>query len=167
MYPMSLLKVLCTLLLALSLNLGADEYYLLPDQKSDLLHTLTSKIKRAQDIQILISTISNTSLRRTLEKRIATGSHLTLITTDLQSAAYFAKYQDTEVYVPPTAYDAGKLTLFALLIDRSDLCIGALTLDRERLKEQVTEVHCSTSKEEIVFVQRLFKTYKERFISYN
>lgn len=167
MYPMLLLKVLFTLLLALSLNLSADEYYLLPDQKSDLLHTLTSKIKRAQNIQILISKIDNTTLRRTLEKRIATGGHLSLITTNLQSAAYFAKYKDAEVYVPPTAYDAGKLTLFALLIDQSDLCIGTLSLDKKSREEQVTEVHCGTSKEEISFVQGLFKTYKERFVLYN
>ena len=164
---MSPLKLLLILSLALLLNLMSDEHYLLPDQKSDLLHTLTSKIKRAEHIQIIISKLQNTTLRKSIEKRIAKGSHLTLVATDLESAAYFAKYKHTQVYIPPSGYDKGKLALFVLLIDKTDICIGALSLDRDTHKEQVTQVRCSTSNEEIDFAKSLLKTYKERFVLYN
>jgi len=164
---MSPLKLLFSLTIALSLNLIADEHYLLPDQKSDLLHTLTSKIKRAEHIQIIISKLQETTLRSAIKKRIAKGSYLTLIATDLKSAAYFAKYKHTQVYVPPSTYKEGKLALFILLVDETDICIGALTLDQDRDKEQVTQVRCSTSKEEITFAKSLLRTYKERFVLYN
>jgi len=164
---MSPLKILLTLTITLSLNLLSDGYYLLPDQKSDLLHTLTSKIKRAGHIQIIISKLQNTTLRKSIEKRIAKESHLTLIATDLESAAYFAKYKHTQVYIPPSGYDEGKLSLFVLLIDETDICIGSLSLDRDTHKEQVTQVRCSTSQEDIDFAKNLLHTYKERFVLYN
>ena len=164
---MSPLKILLTLTVALSLNLLSDEYYLLPDQKSDLLHALTSKIKRAGHIQIIISKLQNTTLRRAIEKSITKGSDLTLIATDQDTAAYFAKYKRSQVYIPPSGYDEGKLTLFVLLIDETDICIGALSLEQDTHKEQVTQVRCSTSSEEIDFAKSLLTTYKERFILYN
>ena len=164
---MSPLKLLITLTIALSLNLTADEHYLLPDQKSDLLHTLTSKIKRAEHIQIIISKLQETTLRNAIKKRIAKGGQLTLIATDLDTAAYFAKYRDTQVYVPPSDYEAGRLALFVLLVDETDICIGALTLEKEKAKEQVTQVRCTTAQEEIEFAKSLLHTYKERFVLYN
>lgn len=167
MRQMSPFKLLFTLTIAISLNLTADEHYLLPDQKSDLLHTLTSKIKRAEHIQIIISKLQNASLRKTIEKSISKGSHLTLMTTDLESAAYFAKYRDTQVYLPPSPYEAGRFSLFVLLVDETDVCIGSFTLDQEHRKEQITQVRCTTSEEEIDFAKNLLSTYKKRFRLYS
>ena len=94
-----LFSVLYTLMF-LAITLSANEYYLLPEHKSDLLHTLKQKIDRARTITIISSELESPVLSRSIEKALLKGSCLHLITTSLKSAAYYAKYKNTSVNVP-------------------------------------------------------------------
>jgi len=155
------------LLTALITTLQANEHFLLPDQRSDLLHSLKSKIKRAKQITIITAYLHSKQLSKAIEKAISQGAELHLITTDLESAARYAKYRHTKVYVPRHIREDTLFTITLLLIDNSDLCIASLPFDEQYLKEQTGMVICTTDHEEITFATSLQKTYTERFEPYS
>ena len=147
--------------------LNANEHFLLPDQKSDLIYSLKSKIKRAEHITLFTSHLHSPQMDKAIEKAISRGATLRLITTDMQSAAVYAKYRDTEVFVPSATERPGSFSIHLLLIDESDLCVASLPFDEEILRRENGIVTCSTDKEEIAFAQRLRALYTTRFEPYN
>ena len=154
-------------LLLSTLALFAQEHYLLPENRSDLLHTLQQKISRAHSITIITSKLKVSVLSRSIEKSIHRGGNFKLITTDISSAAYFSKYQRTDIYIPKEESKIGHFALLIMLIDESDLCLGSIALHDQTLKEEISEVTCTTNTEDIAFAQQIIESYTERFERYD
>ncbi len=154
------------LLLFLSLPLFSNEYFLLNEQKSTLLASLNSKILRAQHITIITTAFKVTSLAHSLEKVLSKGSSLTLIVTDLQNAAYYAKYKNSSVYVYKGKRPLKNFSLHIFIIDESDVCFSSLPFDEELLRRTIGTVTCSTDPEEIAYAKRLTILFTKRFKRY-
>ncbi len=157
--------ILSSLLFCAALN--ANEHYLLPEHKSDLMYTLKQKIDRADRIIIVTGELENPLLAKSIEKAIKRGADFHLITTHLKSAAYFAKYKNTFVHVPASKELTEKFTLNLLLIDESDVCFSTLSFSEAVLKRSIGEVICTTNIEEIDFAKEIKKRFTERFEDYN
>ena len=151
----------------LTLTLGANEHYLLPEEKSDLLHSLKRKVERAENITIITSSLDNPSLSKSIEKALKREAHFKLITTDLTSAAYYAKYKNTAVKVPDSQRFADSFHLNILLIDQSDVCFSTLSFSETDLQTDIGEVTCTTNGEEITFALDIKRRFTERFEDYN
>ena len=151
----------------LTLTLSANEHYLLPEEKSDLLYSLKRKIERAESITIITSSLDNPSLSKSIEKALKQEAHFKLITTDMPSAAYYAKYKNTAVKVPTSQRLADNFHLNILLIDQSDVCFSTLSFSEAAFKTAVGEVTCTTNDEEITFALDIMKRFTERFEDYN
>ncbi len=151
----------------LSLTLNANEHYLLPEHNSDLLHTLKRKIERAENITVITSGLSNPSLAKSIEKALTNGATFHLITSDLDSAAYYAKYKNTTVSVPASDRIAGQFHLNMLSIDESNVCFSTLAFDAAVLTSRIGEVICTTGREEIVFAKEIEQRFTERFEDYD
>ena len=100
----------------LLLTLNANEHYLLPEHRSDLMHTLKLKIERAEHLTIISSGLDNPSLAKSIEKAIGKKALFHLITTDLASAAYYAKYKNTSVKIPTSSRIEESFNLNILLL---------------------------------------------------
>lgn len=148
-------------------TLDANEHYLLPEHKSDLMHTLKQKISRAQTITIISGELQSPSLARSIEKAIANHRRLHLITADLNTAAYYAKYKNSTVKVPASDRPVENFSLTLLLIDESDICFSSLAFNEALLDAHVGEVICTTNSEEIAFGKRIKAVFMERFEDYN
>ncbi len=151
----------------LSLSLNANEHYLLPEHQSDLMHTLKRKIARAENITIITSGLSNPSLAKSIEKALTDGATFHLITPDLDTAAYYAKYKNTTVKVPVSNRVTEQFHLNVLSIDGSDVCISTLAFDTAVLTKRIGEVICTTSREEIAFAKEIEQRFNERFEDYD
>lgn len=145
----------------------ADEHYLLPEHKSDLLHTLKSKVDRAGKITLITSELKSPSLSQGIEKALIKGSHVDLYTTDMQTAAYYAKYKNTVVKVPVAELSTNAFAIHVLLVDKSDVCFSSLAFNDELMGQQMGEVICTTDQEQIDFALRIQKRLSERFELYN
>lgn len=156
-----------TVILLLRLSGIADEHYLLPEHNSDLLHTLKSKINRAGNLTIISSELKSPSLSKSIEKALLKGAHFDLFTTDIQTAAYYAKYKNTFVKVPVTDQLTNAFSLHVLLIDKSDVCFSSLAFNDALMSRQMGEVICTTDQEEIDFALHIEKRLAERFEAYN
>ena len=154
-------------ILVLALPLIANEHYLLPEHKSDFMHTLKRKIARAESITIISSRLDNPSLSKSIEKAIKHGAAFHLITTDLTSASFYAKYKNTQVDVPTSQRLRETFNLNILLIDRSDVCFSTLAFDEAVLKKEIGMVTCTTNKEDIAFAINIEQDFTERFEDYN
>ena len=151
----------------LTLTLGANEHYLLPEEKSDLLYSLKRKIERAESITIVTSSLDNPSLSKSIEKALKQETYFKLITTDIASAAYYAKYKNTVVKVPVSKRLADGFHLNILLIDQSDVCFSTLSFSDADFKTAIGAVTCTTNNEEIAFAVAIVKRFTERFEDYN
>ncbi len=151
----------------LTLTLTANEHYLLPEHKSDLIHTLKRKIERANNITIITSGLDNPSLSKSIEKALKKGAHFHLLTTDITDAAYYAKYKNTTVKVPTSDRLTDNYSLNILLIDESDVCFSSLSFSEAILKRNIGEVICTTNREEIGFAIDIEKRFSKRFEDYN
>ena len=151
----------------LTLTLSANEHYLLPEEKSDLLYSLKRKIERAENITIITQVLDYPSLSSSIEKALKKETTLQLITTDLTSAAYYAKYRNTTVKVPVSQRLADNFHLNILLIDQSDVCFSTLTFSEADLNTAIGEVTCTTNVEEITFALDIKKRFTERFEDYD
>lgn len=149
------------------LPLDADEYYLLPAQKSDLLHTLKMKIERAQNITIITGKLESQTLLRSIEKALTRGIKFHLITGSLESAAFYAKYKNTNVKVPVSTQTADSFALNILLIDKSDVCFSSVAFSESDLTSVIGQVICTTDKEDILFAQNVEKYFSDRFENYH
>ncbi|MEN8146022.1 MAG: hypothetical protein ABFR02_00220 [Campylobacterota bacterium] len=147
--------------------LYANEHYLLPEHKSDLMYTLKKKIDRAEHITIVTGELENPSLAKSIEKAIKRGARFHLITTHHKSAAYFAKYKNTRVHLPASRDLSEKFALNLLLIDESDVCFSTLAFSEAVVKRSIGEVICTTNREEIDFAQEIKKRFTERFEDYH
>ena len=148
-------------------KLNANEHYLLPEHKSDLMYTLKQKVDRADRITIVTSELENPSLSKSIEKAIHRGAAFHLITTHHKSAAYFAKYKNTRVHLPASRDLTEKFALNLLLIDESDVCFSTLPFSDAIVKRSIGEVICTTNREEIDFAKEIEKRFTERFENYN
>jgi len=153
-------------LIVLTIALSASEHYLLPENKSDLIRTLKLKIERADTIVIITKRLDSNTLSRSIEKRVSAHANMQLITTDLSTAAYYAKYKNTTVQVPNAQDSTETFTLNILLIDKSDICFSSLPFDESILKREIGQVICTTNREEIKFAETIRDTYMERFEAY-
>jgi len=154
------------LLYLIALTLSSNEHYLLPENRSDLLHALQQKILRAQKITILTSELQSSVLRRSIEKAIAKGVHFTLLTQSRESAGTFAKYKNSSVYLMAQDESTSTLALMFFLVDESDLCYGSVALHAKSMREVISLITCTTKKEEINFAQKSIVAYKQRFKPY-
>ncbi len=145
----------------------ANEHYLLPEHKSDLLHTLKRKIERAQSFTIITSGLDNPALSKSIEKALKKERHFTLITTDLPTAAYYAKYKNTTVKIPRSGRMRDDFYLNILIVDESDVCFSTLPFNETVLKKAIGEVTCTTEREEIGFALDIQKRFTERFEDYS
>jgi len=150
-----------------TLSLNANEHYLLPEHQSDLMHTLKRKIARAENITIITSGLMNPSLAKSIEKGLTNGAVFHLITTDLATAAYYAKYKNTTVKVPASDRVAENFQLNIFSINGSDVCFSTLSFNTEDLTKQIGEVICTTAQEEIIFAEEIEKRFNERFEDYH
>jgi len=148
-------------------RLNANEHYLLPEHNSDLMNTLKQKISRAQTITIISGELRSPSLARSIERAIEENRRFHLITTDLDSAAYYAKYKNGIVKVPVSDRQIESFSLSLLLIDESDICFSSLAFNEAVLNKQIGEVICTTNSEEIAFGKRIKAAFMERFEDYN
>jgi len=153
--------------IVLTLTLSANEHYLLPEEKSDLMHSLKRKIERAENITMITSSLDNPSLSKSIEKALKQAACFNLITTDMQSAAYYAKYKNTTVKVPVSQRLADNFHLNILLIDQSDVCFSTLSFSDADLKRGIGAVTCTTNDEEITFALDIQKHFSERFEDYS
>ncbi len=153
--------------LMLSLTLTANEHYLLPEHKSDLMHTLKLKIGRAHHISIISSGLDNPSLAKSIEKALSKKAKLHLITADVATASYYAKFRNTTVKVPTSGRMQEHFNLNILLIDRSDVCFSTLAFSESVLKKDIGEVTCTTDREEIDFAVDIERRFTKRFEDYN
>lgn len=160
--PFSVIFSLMSLLTALN----ANEHYLLPEHKSDLLHALKQKVDRARTITIICSELESPSLAGSIEKALLKGSDLHLVTTSLNSAAYYAKYKNTLVKVPRSEHLDEKFSLNMLIIDRSDICFSTVAFSEALLKSHIGSVVCTTDNEDIAFGKKVEKSFLERFEAY-
>ena len=167
MVQMRRLFSLVLLLFFLDGDLAADEQFLLPENRSDMIHTLKRKIERAREITIITSHLNTPTLSRSLEKTLRHNHNFILVTTDQKSAAFYAKYKNTEVFVPPSSRELENFSIHILLIDKSDVCFSSLPFDEKVLRRETGWVSCTTDKEEIAFAQQLAKTFIQRFEPYN
>ena len=167
MVTMRRLLALILSMIMLSFSLCANEHYLLPEEKSDLMHSLKRKIQRAENITIITSSLDNPSLSKSIEKALKQGTNFKLITTNITSAAYYAKYRNTTVKVPTSQRLADSFHLNILLINQSDVCFSTLPFSDVDLKRGIGAVTCTTNIEEIMFVLDIIKRYTERFEDYN
>ena len=151
----------------LTLTLTANEHYLLPEHKSDLMHTLKRKIERANSITMITSGLDSPSLAKSIEKALKKGAYFHLLTTDITDAAYYAKYKNTTVKVPASNRMADSFSLNILLIGESDVCFSTLSFSEAILKRNIGEVICTTNREEIIFAKEIEKRFTERFEDYN
>jgi len=147
--------------------LTANEHYLLPENRSDLLHSLQQKILRAQEITIVTSELQSSMLKRGIEKAITKGVHFSLLTQNTESAGTFAKYKNSSIYLMPQSDRVHHLELMLLLIDKSDLCYGSIALNEKSMREVISLITCTTNREEIAFAQRSIASYKKWFEPYN
>ncbi|MGB5964452.1 MAG: hypothetical protein WBF77_08355 [Sulfurimonadaceae bacterium] len=153
--------------MTLTLTLTANEHYLLPEHKSDLMHTLKGKIERANNITIITHGLDNPSLSKSIEKALKKEAHFRLLTTDIRNAAYYAKYKNTTVKIPTSDRLTDNYSLNILLIDESDVCFSSLSFSEAILKGNIGEVICTTNREEIAFAKEIEKRFTERFEEYN
>jgi len=151
----------------LSLTLSANEHYLLPEHRSDLMHTLKLKIDRAHHITVISSGLDSPSLAKSIEKALSKEARFHLITTDVAAAAYYAKYKNTTIKIPTSSRMQEHFNLNILLIDRSDVCFSTLPFSATVLKRDIGEVTCTTNREEIDFALDIERRFIERFEDYN
>ncbi len=131
------------------------------------MHSLKRKIQRAESITIITSSLDNPSLSKSIEKALKQGTRFKLITTDMTSAAYYAKYRNTTVKVPTSKRLADSFHLNILLIDQSDVCFSTLSFNDTDLKRGIGVVTCTTNNEEITFALDIQKCFTERFEDYH
>jgi len=153
-------------LMILGITVFANEHYLLPEQKSDLMRTLKLKIERAHTITIITQKLDSSMLSRSIEKSLRNHAKLLLITTDLSTASYYAKYKNVTIKVPTAQHLSETFTLNILLIDESDICISSLPFDENILKREIGQVICTTDSEDIRFGEEITKKFIERFEAY-
>ena len=153
-------------LIILSATILANEHYLLPEHKSNLMRTLKLKIERAHTITIITQRLDSNTLSRSIEKSLGSNAKLELITTDLTTASYFAKYKNTTVKVPLSKDLTKIFTLNILLIDNSDICFSSLPFDEAVLRHEIGQVICTTDSEEIKFGEQIKAKFMERFETY-
>ena len=151
----------------LTLVLTANEHYLLPEHKSDLIHTLKRKIERAGTITIITSKLESPALTKSIEKSLTNKARFHLLTTDMTSAAYYAKYKNSSVKVPHSNRLIENFHLNILLIDESDVCFSTLAFSESVWKRDIGEVICTTDREEIDFAIDVRRRFKERFEDYS
>jgi len=167
MVTMRRLLPLILSMIMLSFSLCANEHYLLPEEKSDLIHSLKRKIERAESITIITSSLDSPSLSKSIEKALKQEARFQLITTDIPSAAYYAKYKNTTIKVPVSQRLADNFHLNILLIDQSDVCFSTLSFSDTDLKRGIGEVTCTTNSEEITFALDIKRRFTERFEDYS
>ncbi len=153
-------------LLLLPVGLAANEHYLLPEHKTDLIHTLKRKIERAENITLIVTELDDASLGKSIEKALRRGASLELITPDMQTAAYYAKYRNTAVRVPSNSRSDDSFTLNILLIDKSDVCFSTVGFNETQLGKATGMAVCTTQKEEIDFASGIEKRLHEHFENY-
>ncbi len=153
-------------LLILTITLEANEHYLLPEDKSNLMRTLKLKLERAKSITIITQKLASNTLSRSIEKSLRKKATLLLITTDLDSAAYYAKYKNTLVKVPTSQRLALSFQLNILLIDESNICFSSLPFDDALLRRETGQVICTTDAEEIRFGESIKEKFLQRFETY-
>ena len=145
---------------------NANEHYLLPDNRSDLLHTMQQKIERAGSVTIITQELKEPALTRSIEKALRKGTRLHLITGDLESAAFFAKYRNTRVSVPASGRIGEKFALNILIIDKSDACFSGVAFSEAALGSNIGEVTCTTDQEDVGFAEEIGKRFTQRFEAY-
>lgn len=148
-------------------TLDANEHYLLPEHNSNLIYALKQKISRAETITIISGELQSPLLGRSIEKAIANDRRFHLITADLNTAAYYAKYKNSIVKVPVSDRPMKNFSLTLLLIDESDICFSSLAFSEALLRTQIGEVICTTNREEIAFGKQIKAAFMERFEDYN
>lgn len=153
--------------ICLALTLNADEHYLLPEQKSDLIHTLKMKIERAKSVTIITNRLDSPALLKSIEKALSRNSEFRLITSSLESAAFYAKYKNTKVKVPVSTRVGENFALNLFLIDESDVCFSTVAFSHADLNLKIGEVICTTDSEDIRFAKELEKRFSHRFEDYN
>lgn len=151
----------------LTLALTANEHYLLPEHKSDLMHTLKRKIERGGTISIITSKLDSPSLTKSIEKSLVNEAYFHLTTTDMATAAHYAKYKNSTVKVPRSNRLTENFYLNILLIDESDVCFSTLPFSESIWKRAIGEVICTTDSEEISFALDIKRRFTERFDDYN
>lgn len=151
----------------LTLALTANEHYLLPEHQSDLMHTLKRKIERAGTITLITRKLDSPSLTKSIEKSLLNKASFHLITTDMATAAYYAKYKNSSVKIPRSNRLTEIFHLNILLIDESDVCFSTLPLSEGIWKREIGEVICTTEREEIDFALDIKRRFTERFEDYN
>ena len=147
--------------------LYANEHYLIPEQKSDLIHTLKRKIERAHSLSIITSQLESATLDRSIQKLLKNEGNFVLITTSKTTAAYYAKYKNTSIYLPKERRPLSTFKIHILLIDHSDVCISSVAFSNEQLQKEHAIVICTTAQEEVDFATHLKKLYQERFTDYH
>ena len=167
MVTMRRLLALTLSMIMFSISLCANEHYLLPEHKSDLLHSLKRKIERSHEFTIITRHLESPQLSKSIEKALKKSGRFHLITTDLRSAAYYAKYKNTTVDVPSSEQLVDSFRLNILIIDRSDVCFSTLAFSEAVLKNSVGNVFCSTNAEDIAFAKELEERFTHRFEAYN
>ncbi len=151
----------------LFITLQANEHYLLPEQKSDLIQTLKRKVERAHTLSIITTDLESQILSRSIERLLKKKHQFTLITSSSSSAAYYAKYKNTKVYLPPSQRPLEHFNVNIFIIDKSDICISSLAFKEHLLRQTQGVVSCTTAREEIDFGLALIKKYQQRFELYN
>jgi len=154
-------------IMIMTITLTANEHYLLPEHKSDLIHTLKRKIERAGVVTIITSKLESPGLKKSIEKSLANSGNLHLITTDITSAAVFSKYKNSTVKVPKSKRLIDSFHLNVILIDKSDVCFSALAFDERIWSREIGEVICTTNSEEVDFARHLKQRFSDRFEDYS
>jgi len=160
-----LLNFLALLLTMTYLN--ANEHFVLPEEKSDMIFSLKSKIERAQKLRIMTQNIAHSTLNKSIEKQLLKDGTFELIVVDKKSAGYFAKYINTTVYLPPEPQTITVFNLNILIVDESDVCFSSLPFSSVTFQRDIGQVLCTTNKEEIIYALDVFKRFKERFVPYH
>ena len=153
-------------ILLVSTQLNANEHFLLPEQKSALIESLKSKIERAHTLRIVTQILEHSQLSKSIEKKLLKGGVFELVVADVKSAAYYAKYKNSTVYIPSNTDLFENFTLNILIIDQSDVCFSSLPFNSATLQRKIGHVACTTNPEDVSFALDAFKRFKARFERY-
>ena len=146
-------------------HLNANEHFVLPEEKSDMISSLKSKIERAKILRVITQSMDHNGLNKSIEKQLQKEGIFELIVVDQKSAAYFAKYKNTTVYLPPETMPFFSLNI--LLVDESDVCFSSLSFNNTALQRDIGQIICTTNKEELTYALDVFRRFKERFVPYH
>jgi 3-hydroxyisobutyrate dehydrogenase-like beta-hydroxyacid dehydrogenase len=134
------MKTAFTLLVA-ALSLAAAETYLLPHRWQDARHAFTQLLGRGSDRAVFVTgRLDDTGMHRALKRTLRKGRPVTLMTTDMETAARWAPYRAMEVCL---LKGQGKLDFSLLAIEGGKACTLSMDFDNQTMRNRYGTAVCS------------------------